>query len=501
MRWWVCVLLLCGPARASIPELFGASPASMARASAGAALSDLGASSWEQPAALGLVGRDALRFHFQGGRFFFGEVQGVERIDGREGAIPQTGIAPWGFTVDAVKVLGPWVRAGAYASFPIPWLYFHETKDPWVPQVFRWQNRVARAVGTAAVTVRLPIRGVPGGSKSQEDVLQGGLWLGASMSILPRANIEIDLDLIGLPEDGAQPARIDVVLHDVDLAVRARFRPQVSLLLDLGTFDNKLSGLRLGGVWRGATQVDIDPIRLGVQVIDLGNLHFLFNAVRRIDAVVWLGLTDFYDPHQVQVSLAWDQPRFALAAELFWSDWSTLIPAYGRTVTGPDGDEGSLQIVLGDEPDDVYNYGVIGSRVIDASAVHDTVGFAVGGEIRPPAVAVRSVPLALTLRLGYRFEPGAIEPTAGPMTLMDGDRHAWGGGLRLAADLPGTVIRGPLGVEFGVMAERMAGSPLVKDSALLGTLAGMPVRYDDDASWSGAWSLAASLGVFVSFGP
>lgn len=492
----VLVVALAQPqsSYAGIPEVIAPSAASAGRAGAGQTLADGGAGAVENVGTYGLTEQDEVRLLGTIGRIDLQAVEGVQRVDGRAGGVPQGAIAPHSVGIDGLKTVGPWLRLGGTVIFPMPWLYFHETKDPFVPHAFRWQNRAAQATASLGASVRLP---VPGQADSGA-AGPGGVWIGGSLALLPRANIEVDLDLAGVPGvDGGDPG-IDVVLHDVDLAVRARIRPQLSLLVDLGVVRPALEGVRFAATWRGQTQADIDPIHLGIHVLSLGELHPLFSLVDRIDASVWLGLADLWDPHQVELGFGIERERFALAVDLCWNHWSALLPSYGRVVEGLDGEQGSLelQVQLGDaEP---FRYGVGGSRSVDALVVRDTWDLSVGGEWRSPAFGPHGA--GLVLRGGYRLVPKAVEPGTGPLALLDGDTHSLGlgAGLVLPSEVPH--LRGRVRIDMSLLLSRIVGGPVGRDPSALADLSGLPVLWTDDATWGGGSVAAGSFAVTVPLG-
>lgn len=500
-------LLVAAPAEAHQADQFATSPKTLGLAGAGSVLTDGGGSLFSMPSAVALEAQDIFRVSWIGGRVHLAETVGVQRID-RDGApvpsesladsqrLPEQALTPNGVTVDLLKQLGPFVTAGAYVTFPIPYLYFHDSQDPWSPNVVRWRNRMAQATGVVGGAVRLPVRGLPGvGGVSKESALQGGVWLGFSLGILPNANIEIDLDLIGV-DDGENQPFIDVALRDVDLVVRARFRPTFSLLVEGGTFHEALEGLRVGVVARPPTRVNIDPIHLDVEVLDLGNLLALFNAVDRIQAEVWLGLVDFYEPWQIKLALGYQADRWAVSVDGQWNDWSSMIASYGRVVTGDDGSSGTLTI----EFLDGYDYEVAGRRVVGVEAFRDSFDLAVAGEVVPLSLPVwpGKPPLRLTVRAGYRYASSMLRPMDGPSALLDGDVHTGAVGLGFSfPSLP--IFDGPFVVDWGLQVQRLGGMDLPKTEAALEGIAGMPVAYEDGARWPGGWAVVTGLQVGTGF--
>lgn len=495
------VLLLPVPAAASQSDLFGPSLPRVAMAGAGGALADSAGGVVLTPASLGLAQEDLVRTHWLGGTLQLQEVTGVTRLDGKDDPMPQVPIAPNGITVDLLKTIGPFVRVGAWVNVSLPYLYFHDSKDPWVPYSARWQSRYARSMGGVGGSVRIPLRGIPkkdAGEEAWRSALQGGLWIGASFTLRPRGIIDIDLDLVGRTE--GDETRIDTVLRDVDLIAEPVLRPVVSMLFDFGTIHRSLEGVRLGGSWQAESTTQINPIGLDVEVRGLGELNALFSLVDRIQAQVWLGLFDFYDPHQVKVSAAWEHERFAVAVDVQWNQWSALGASYGRVVRSLDGEEGRLDLVL-DTPsgENVLSYPVAGGRSISSDAFHDTWDLFVGGEVRPPDVALPTGdrPLSVAVRLGYRYQPSFAEPTDGPSALLESDTHSFGGGVGVT--LPGPKGFTPLVFDAALQGVHMEGMDLPKTAAGMAGVVEPPVAWSEDASWGGGWGLVGGVSVGVGF--
>ena len=497
------LLLLPGTALATQAEMFGPTPARLGMANAGAALEDGAGHAILAPAAMGLTLDDQIRLQYLGGRITLEGMRDVSWTEGGDVAMPLGAIQPQGLTIDLVKTVGPWLRAGMWISLPIPYLYFHDSKDPWVPYAARWQSRYARGLGSAAASLRIPVRGVPGKGAPKaawDDALQGGLWFGAAVSLRPRGVIDIDLDLVGLPENETEGTRIDVVLRDVDLIAKAVLRPQFSLLFDFGTLHPAVEGLRLGATWSAESHTEINPIRLDVEVLGLGELSGLFSLVERIQAEVWLGLVDFYDPHQVRIALAWDQPRYAIAVDLQWNQWSTLSPSFGRVVQGDEGEEGQLLLVIksGEDTNELA-YPVVGGRAIDQAQFRDTLDLHVGAEIRSPEWSVpgKTRPLQLTGRLGYRYQPAFALPFDGPSGLLDGDVHTVAGGLGLSG--PGLGEFEPIRIDWGLQVNRLMGMDLPKTGPGLSGYGVLPVSYGPNPEWPGGWAVASNVSVGIGF--
>ncbi|MCP4871912.1 MAG: hypothetical protein GY898_24670 [Proteobacteria bacterium] len=494
----LATLLAASPAAATQAELFGPSIKSASMGGASGALEDGAHPLTTNSAGLGLLRHDAFHLQYLGGHVFLSEVDGVVRRDGSDEVMPKVTVQPHVFAIGFAKMLGPWVTAAAHVQLPVPWIYFHETKDPWVPYSMRYQNRVARGMGTAGLSVRLPVRGAPKiGGVLLDDALQGGLWLGFGLSVRPRGIINVDLDIIGIEGD---PPQVEATLNDVDLAARYVIRPQVSALLDFGTFDKRLEGLRLGASWSPASRTEISPIALDVEVINLAALNGLFGLVELIKAEVFLGLTDMFDPHQVRISMALDRPRFAIEADAQVNLWSQLAASYGQVVTGLNGEQGSLSIDFGGESGpDVYE--AVSGRVLDDNPFHDTVDANLGVELRPPgwAIAGKPDPLELRVRFGVRWQQSAVSASPGASGLLDG--HNLGGGFGLGVLLPvkpGTLLTGPVTIDWGLQVQRLFPVDLPKTDAGLGDVI-VPVQYASDARWPGGWVVASGLSAGLSF--
>lgn len=491
--------LVPAPAAAGQYEHYGAGPQSQALAGAGRLLPDCGAASIGQPAAIGLGAGDCTRIFGLVGRVDLAEVEGVTRLDGIDGAMPPVVVQPASIGFDMVKNLGPWFRAGGWVFMSLPELFHHGTKDPWVPYSVQYQNRFARSMASLAISARIPILGLPRDGKTLDDVQRGGLHVGFGLTVRPRGIIDIDLDLIGRETDDGDGV-IDVVLRDVRLIARPDLRPELSVVFDFGSVHPALEGLRLGGGWRNEATTSISPIGLDVTVLGLDELNGLFALVERLQAQVWLGLVDFYDPHQVHLSAAFDRPRFAVSVDAQWNHWARLGPSWGRVVQGGEGQAGQLDLELR-QPDGstrTFSYSVRSGRTVDTGAFRDTVQIAVGGVVRPPPAPLPDGEIAFEVRAGYRYKPGLARPSEGLWAGIDGDTHTFGGGLQVGFPTPAT-FKGPFTVELAVQGQRLAGLELGRPSSTGVGVDDFPVRWSSDASWSGGWVVTGGLGLGLAF--
>ena len=470
-------------------ELYGASIRSAGLAGGGWALEDGGASLAVQPAALGLGEGDQFRLHYLGGRVWMDPVSGVTLQEGYEDQAPRVTVQPQVISADFVKGIGPWFRAGVHVNLPLPWLYSHETKDPWVPYSMRWQNRVSRSMATVGFSGRIPIRGV----KPEKDPFAGGLWLGAAFSIRPRGVIDVRLDLEGV--SNSEGDAVEALLSEVVLAAKYMVRPQLSLLFDFGAVDARLSGLRFGASYFAEATTDISPIRLDVAVLGLGEVNAVFALVERLQADVALGLSDFYDPHQVHLSLALERPRFALTGDVKVALWSQMVPSYGRIA-----DEEGSELLVEFGSDLVEVFPVVSGRYFDETAFRDTVEATLGAEGRIPLPQAKAPGTELRIRGGLRYMQGIVVPNEGPMASIDGDTLSVGLGVGAVIGLNHSNERlGPVKVDWALQGIRLFGHALPKSGEELSGAGQVPVEWSDDAEWTGGWALVSGVSVGLGF--
>ena len=487
--WCLAACLLAPSAQAGQVELYGASVRAAGLAGGGWALEDEAAAVASLPAALGLSSRDSFRLHYLGGHVWLDEVDGFSHYDADASAAPSVSTQPHILAADFAKGIGPWVRVGAQLSLSLPWIYSHETKDPWAPYSMRWQNRISRSLGNVGASFRLPVRGVD----PEQGAFKGGLWFGASLSVRPRGIIDVDLDLSGVAS--ADGGAVEATLSEVILAAEYVLRPQLSLLLDLGCAKEALEGLRIGFLYAPESTTDISPIRLDVAVLGLGEVNAVFALVDRLQAQVALGLTDFYDPHELRFSLALERPRFALSADVRLSLWSQIAVSYGRVV---DTDESELAVEFG--TGSVETFPVISGRFLDDGTFRDTVEATVGGEGRIALGGKVPAGTELRLRGGFRYMQGAVVPSEGPMATLDGDALTGSIGLGLLLPLQKTRERlGPLSVDWALQATRLLPQDLPKTAEGLAGLRDLPGEWSSDASWTGGSVLLSGVSVGLGF--
>ena len=352
-----------------------------------------------QAAALGLSRGDIIRLHYVGGHIELSEVERVSWADGSSEPLVHSAIDPHTVSADLLKSFGPWLKVGASIQVALPNLYWHRSKDPWVPYASRWENRFAQSLGTVGASVRIPVRGLPSRAdqtKSGSDpALQGGLWLGAAVSLVPQGIIDIDLGLEG--RGGGDNGEVYISLDSVDLIARPVFRPQLSLLFDFGTVAEKLDGLRIAASWRNEVTVEISPIHLLIEVEELGQLNSLFGFVERLQAEIWLGLVDLYDPHQLRIALGWERPRWAAQCAVQWNGWSGAQASFARVLAEGGEVNQTFEIRLPGDNGIRYSYPVANARPRIQSLSRQ-----LGSELGPRGAATRDRARRIRARTGLR---------------------------------------------------------------------------------------------------
>jgi len=492
LRGFFALLLLLGlatPVAAGPVDLFGPSVRSAGLAGGGWALEDGAAGLTVQAAALGLGERDDFRLQYLGGQVWLDPVSGLTRLDGFSGETPHVSIQPSTLVADFSKGITPWLRAGVHVSLSLPWMYSMETKDPWVPYSMRWQNRIGRSLATAGFSVKLPVRGL----KELNAARSGGLWIGASLSIRPHGVIDVDLDLEGVsgPDGGA----VEATLSEVVLSAKYVIRPQLSVLADFGVITQKLEGLRVGFSYLPESTTNIDPIRLDVAVLGLGEVNAVFALIDRLEAQVALGVTDFYDPHQFHISLAVERPRFALSADLKVALWSQLAASYGRVV---EAETSELVVTFGTGVSEVFP--VVSGRFVGEGNFRDTVEAMFGGEGRIPVAGAPRVGTEVRLRGGLRYMQGVVQPNAGPLATLDGDALSASFGLGVLLPVKHANTRlGPLKIDWALQGTRLLGQDLPKTAEGVSGVRDLPVQWEDGAEWSGGWALVSGVSVGLGF--
>jgi len=480
---------LFSAAQAGQVELFGPSVRSAGLAGGGWALEDGAAALTVQAAAFGLGERDDFRVHFMGGHVSLEPVSGLTRLDGSQATAPRVSTQPSVFVADFSKGISPWLRVGAHVSLSLPFMYSLETKDPWVPYSMRWQNRISRSLGTAGFSVRIPVRG----TDESNDPFAGGLWFGASLSIRPHGIIGVDLELEGVAS--ADGGAVEATLSEVVLSAKYVLRPQFSLLADFGAAHPKLDGFRVGIAYMPESTTDIDPIRLDVAVLGLGEVNAVFALIDRLEAQVSLGITDFYDPHEIHISLALERPRFALSADLKIGLWSQLAASYGRVV---DGEPSELVVTFGTGSTEVFP--VVSGRFLDSSNFEDTVEATLGGEGRLALAQAPVVGTELRLRGGLRYMQGVVGTSSGPLATLDGDAVTGSFGVGLVLPLRHSNQRlGPIKVDWAIQGTRLLPQDLPKTEEGLSGVRALPVSWDEGAAWGGGWVLVSGLSVGIGF--
>lgn len=342
---------------------------------------------------------------------------------------------PHAIQIGFVKTLGPWLRMGVALSSPLQRLAHLRQNDPYFPYYSRWRTRPQRFSAYAGLSVRP----VP------------GLYLGGGISVLAGARVIMDFDLDVELAEGKEGAEVEFVVNPatIDVELRLIAAPTASFLIDFELFDERLRGLRIGASWRGATQVRIDPTYLGVDLrvgSEIEDLELLVGVLR---ADVFFSVIDWYTPHTVTGSVAWDRGPLALAADLTWSAWSQMQPSVARV----DETQTRVQLAIAD-----LSPGASNARVLPEGMFRDTWSLRVGGTLRPPPqpLAGRMRRIGLALRAGYAFEPTYVANQTARTSILDNDIHTIGLGFGLETFDPFGWLDGPISIDLGAQLKLLA---------------------------------------------
>lgn len=469
-------------------DLFGAGEASMGRAGVGLTLDGDPYAAWRNPAALSFGRFDAVNL---GGHLGFSRLHCPTPEDVDAGLPCGTGIlwdgdrdgildvdnaadrwtpdplgadrydAPSGLRFGGVKTLGRHLRAAAAILLPARRLLLIEQQDPYLPYYARWKSRHQRPAIHAALAVE-PVE---------------GLSFGAGVSILAAAKLTLDFTVDArVRDDDLQdegPLRADFVVNPwyIEVDVRLAVAPVAGVALDFGLVHERLRGLRVAAVYRHPIRLTVDPTLLALDlygaVDDVGELE---QVLVPLSARVLFSILDFATPRQLAWSVGVDRPRFAVAADFTWQEWSKTVP----NVTLVDEVNTDVRIGLVDLLPQVLS-----ARDLSALTLRDTLSVRVGGELRPPAVALkgkvgaRMREIAVALRFGYGFEPSYVPEATGPTSLLDSPIHEIALGLGVTTFDPFLWTTGPWSFDLFGQVHILEDRVHTKDPSFAGT-AGWP---------------------------
>jgi long-subunit fatty acid transport protein len=454
-------ITLATVARANPNDIWGAGEQSMGRAGTGIVLDADGFSSWRNPARLGAVAGGELSLGGHGGGSWLRCPTGttedgacrrgiywdqnddgyLDASDPEDRWLPDAEgadryEAPSGLRLGLARRLGRFFGVGLAIQAPARRLLLIEQQDPWVPWYPRWKNRHQRPSihGGLAFTPK------------------EGISVGVGLSVLAQARLTLDFavearvsdDALG--QEGALATDFVVNPSYIEVDVRPAVSPVIGVSWDLGTLSPKLQGLRFGAVYRHPVELRVAPTLLALDfrgvVDDVGDFG---DVLVPMQARVLFTILDFSTPRQVALALGFDRPRGAVTVEATWNHWSATVP----NVALVDEDGTDVQIGLVDLLPRISN-----AREVESLSLRDTWTLRVGGELRPPEIALhgrlgeRLRALQLAVRLGYAWDPSFLPEPTGRTNLLDSDDHQISFGFGLGADDPTRLLRAPWSVDL-----------------------------------------------------
>ncbi len=431
-RWQVCLAAvafsaLATPCSASVFELFGAGPRSLATVGAGTASADGGEAAFHNPAMLmasPLAGawfgmsatKMALRIDLQRpactDAFAACSARYPSGFSSRHPVLPtDSGAFEMGWNYPVGGVLRNRLAFGASLALPVGHLIRIAGPDPQAPNFIQYEGMPDRLAFLVAIAGRITDR----------------WWFGMGTQVLAVLNAQIDLQLDATNRD-YQRATIDIGLQP-----RAR--------LTAGTALHPRDDLWFGLAWRQ---------HLSLQYGIPANVAIGSPA----ELSIGLGHDTLYSPDSVSLGAAWRSPLggLRLTADLAWARWSAM-PDPSPSVTLDVKGDGVRAFGLGSALD-------VGTDT-PAVALHFRDTFS-------PALAVEArVTEAFVVRGGYRYRPTPAPRAEGPFKYLDNDAHVLGAGVsyrfgtfapRLLKQLDdaGASERdtpGPLHIDLGVQAQ------------------------------------------------
>lgn len=209
----------------------------------------------------------------------------------------------------------------------------------------------------------------------------------------------------------------------------------------------------VGSITLGLLLTPLDPLHVGLcyrseRVLNVENTST--TKVDTLGAVVVTSLlmevTSTFSPQQFALGVEWEiSPKWSVAADLTWSDWSEYVGPYSFLTV---------------QPETTSGVSVTPHPRVNAS---DTWTPSLGVEFRPSA--------AWTIRAGYRFRPSPISEQDGSTNLIDSAAHL---------------------VSAGV-AHRLSRTVLLESYVQLHLLAGQSVRERDASATPNAWEMEGGL--------
>ncbi len=393
-------LFLATPCHASVFELFGAGPRSMAMVGASTASAEGGEAAFHNPAMLmasPLAGawfgvsttRMGLDITLQRpvctGSYTSCNSQYPGGFSSRNPVLPENSSAfelGWNYPVGGI--LRNRLAFGAALALPVGHLIRIAGPDPQAPNFIQYEGMPDRLAFLVSMAGRITDR----------------WWLGVGTQVLAVLNAQIDLQL------NATNRNYDRATINIGLQPRAR--------LTAGTAFHPRDDLWFGLAWRQQLS-----LQYGIPAdVAVGS---------PAELAIGLGHDTLYSPDVVSLGAAWrsSQGGVRMSADLAWSRWSAM----------PDP---SPSVTLDVRGDGVRAFGLNSALDVGTDtpiiALHfrDTFSPALATEVR--------LTDDLLLRGGYRYRPTPAPRAEGPFKYLDNDAHILGLGV---------------GYHFGTLAPRL----------------------------------------------
>jgi len=472
----VGLLAVAPSAFANPADLFGLGGPSMGRGQTGIVLDADAYAAWRNPATMGLAEQSEFSFGGHYGWFrlnCLGEQSGgsppiCERnilYDGNQDGLVQSSQGqdywpeesyenPGGIQFGYLAAAGKYFRIGFGLHLPGKRIVLFEQHDPYLPYYLRWKSRSQRLGIYLAGSFRI----VP------------GLYVGVGVSVLARGRIDLKFDVdanisdddITAGDEGGGLA-VDLIVNPGDIGgdIRLALAPIIGVTWDLGNLTPKLEGVRIGVVYRHPIQILIEPAVLNLDfnavIQEIGSLGDVLIPIR---AQLVYSAVDFGTPRQVAVGLGWSKPRFQLAVDITWNQWSAIVPNTARI------DEALTDVEIGLVD---LQTRILNSRQLDNLGLKDTVSIRVGGEFRPPGkslsgkVGSRFREVGVVVRGGYGYEGAFTPEQTGLTNLLDNPVHSLSAGFGIWTYNPVPTIDGKVSMDLFFQAHVLQERTHVKE--------------------------------------
>gem|GEM_PF-1910009 len=454
-------IAVAAPCYANPADLFGLGGASMGRGQTGIALDADAFAAWRNPATMGLAEKSEFIIGGHYGWFQLGclgeQTEGRPPVcernilyDGNQDGLVQTSNSddywaeeayenPGGIQFGYLAAAGKYFRIGFGLHLPGKRIALFEQHDPYLPYYMRWKSRSQRLGIYLAASGRI----------------FRGLYIGLGVSVLARARIDLDFQVDAEiddaqistgDEDGALAVDLIINPGDVGGDIRMALAPIAGITWDMGNLSSQLERLRLAVVYRHPIQILVDPAVLNLDfnavVEEIGSLGAVLIPIR---TQLVYSAVDFGTPRQIAVGLGLSRPRFQVALDFTWNQWSSVLPNTAHI------DEGltDIQIGLVDMETRVLN-----ARNLASLELNDTASIRIGGEVRPISkllsgkVGSKFKEIGVILRGGYGYEGAFTPEQTGLTNLLDNPVHSISVGFGLWTWNPIPTINGKISVDI-----------------------------------------------------